>query len=278
MVPQFELHDGTSIPQLGFGLFRVQPDEAERLVSEALEAGYRHFDTAQIYGNEQGVGRAIAASGIPREELYITTKAWNDRHRDAGVALQESLERLGLDYVDLYLVHWPVPSQNAYVQAWKDMIAARGEGLTRSIGVSNFMLEHIARLEMETDVTPVVNQVELHPLFQNWKDLDAMRVHSIAIEGWAPLGGGAYELEEYPEITDIAEAHGKTPAQVVLRWHMQNNVICFPKTTSAERMAENLDIFDFTLSADEMASLIALDEEEFGRQGPHPAEFDRDAD
>lgn len=270
----FALHDGTSIPQLGYGLHRVDPQEAERLVSEALEAGYRHFDTAHIYGNEEGVGKAIAKSGIPRDELYITTKLWNNRHHDAPAALEESLEKLGLDHVDLYLIHWPLPGQGAYVDAWKSLIKLREAKLTTSIGVSNFLPEHIEQIEMHTDVTPVVNQVELHPLFQNWKELDAMRVHNIAIEGWAPLGGGAYDLTDFPEITDAAEAHGKTPAQVVLRWHLQNDVIVFPKTTSAERMRENMDIFDFTLSPEEMSAIVALDEEEFGRHGPHPADYE----
>lgn len=272
-IPRLQLNDATSIPQLGYGLHRVDPARAEELTLAALEAGYRHLDTAYIYGNEEGVGRAIAASGIPRDELYVTTKLWNDRHRDADAALGESLERLGLDHVDMYLIHWPVPSQGAYVDAWKSMIQLRDESLATSIGVSNFLPSHIDDLEMATDVTPAVNQVELHPLFQRWKELDAMRVHGVAIEGWAPLGGGELDLEDYPEITDAAEAHGKTPAQVVLRWHIQNKVIVFPKTTSPARMEENLDVFDFELTQDEMAALISLDEEEFGRIGPHPADY-----
>lgn len=272
-IPRLQLNDATSIPQLGYGLHRVDPARAEELTLAALEAGYRHLDTAFIYGNEEGVGRAIAASNIPRDELYVTTKLWNDRHRDADAALGESLERLGLDHVDMYLIHWPVPSQGAYVDAWKSMIQLRDKGLTTSIGVSNFLPSHIDDLEMATDVTPAVNQVELHPLFQRWKELDAMRVHGVAIEGWAPLGGGELDLEDYPEITDAAEAHGKTPAQVVLRWHIQNKVIVFPKTTSPARMEENLDVFDFELTPDEMAALISLDEEEFGRIGPHPADY-----
>lgn len=272
-IPRLPLNDGTSIPQLGYGLNRVDPARAEALTLAALQAGYRHLDTASIYGNEEGVGRAIAASGVPREELYVTTKLWNDRHLDADAALSESLERLGLDHVDLYLIHWPVPSQGAYVDAWKTMIQLREQGLTTSIGVSNFLPSHIDDLEMATDVTPVVNQVELHPEFQRWKELDAMRVHGVAIEGWAPLGGGKLDLADYPEITDLADTYGKTPAQVVLRWHIQNDVIVFPKTNSPERMAENLDIFDFELTHDEMASMIALDEEEFGRFGPHPADY-----
>ncbi|MDY5784719.1 aldo/keto reductase [Corynebacterium sp.] len=276
MIPRISLNDATSIPQLGYGLHRVDPAQAQRLVETALELGYRHLDTAHIYGNEEAVGRAIAASGIPRDELYVTTKLWNDRHSDAPGALAASLEALGLDRVDLYLIHWPRPAQGLYLDAWKAMIDLRAEGLTTSIGVSNFQLEHIAKLENETDVTPAINQVELHPLFQRWRDIDAMRVHGTAIEGWAPLGGGYYDLADYPEITDAAERHGVTPAQVVLRWHLQNNVIIFPKTNSPERMRENLDLFGFELSQDEVAAIVSLDEEEFGRQGPHPDDYEQE--
>ncbi|WP_342318290.1 aldo/keto reductase [Corynebacterium mayonis] len=275
MIPRLTLNDATTIPQLGYGLFRVDPDQAERRVAEALEIGYRHIDTAHIYGNEEAVGRAIASSGVSRDELYVTTKLWNDRHEDADNALKESLEKLALDRVDLYLIHWPRPGLNKYVQAWESLIELRAQGLTTSIGVSNFQLPHLAKLESETDVTPAVNQVELHPLFQRWKELDAMRVHGSLIEGWAPLGGGFYKLQDYPEITDAAENHGVTPAQVVLRWHIQNNIIVFPKTNSPERMRENFDIFNFELSDEEMTRIISLDEEEFGRQGPHPDEFEK---
>ncbi len=274
MIPRITLNDGTTIPQLGYGLHRVEDTRAEELVSAALEIGYRHLDTAHIYGNEEAVGRAIASSGIPRDEIYVTTKLWNNRHGDAPAALRESLDKLGLDHVDLYLIHWPRPAQNKYVEAWTSLIGLREEGLTTSIGVSNFQPDHIARLESETSVTPAVNQVELHPLFQNWKELDSMRVHGIAIEGWAPIGGGQYDLASYPEITDAAEAHGVSPAQVVLRWHIQNNVIVFPKTLSPQRMRENADIFGFELTPEEMARIISLDEEEFGRVGPNPAEYE----
>ena len=273
-IPNVALNDGTTIPQLGYGSFRVDPADSERLVSQALELGYRHIDTAAFYGNEEGVGRAIAASGIDRDELYVTTKLWNDRHADADVALKESLERLGLDRVDLFLIHWPVPARDQYVDAWRTLIQQREAGLTTSIGVSNFQPEHIARIENETDVTPAVNQVELHPLFQRWKDLDAMRAHNIAIEGWFPLGGTNYDIADYAEITDAAAAHGKTPVQVVLRWHIQNGVIVFPKSSSAEHMKENLDIFDFELTDAEMAAITNLDEDEHGRQGFHPNERD----
>lgn len=270
MVPRIELNDYNTIPQLGFGTFVVDPTEAERVVTDALEVGYRHIDTAAAYGNEEGVGRAIAKSGIPREELFITTKLWNDRHEDADAALNESLERLGLDYVDMYLIHWPVPSRNKYVEAWKSMIGQREAGLVKSIGVCNFMPAHLDRLEMESNVTPVVNQIELHPWLQQWKDLDAAKMHSIAIEAWAPLAKFEYDFEDYPEIMDPAEAHGVTPAQVVLRWHIQNGTIIFPKTTHRERMEENFDIFGFELTRAEMEGIISLDEGEFGRLGSHP--------
>ncbi len=182
MVPRIELNDGHSIPQLGFGTFVVDPNDTERVVSDALEVGYRHIDTAAAYGNEEGVGKAIAKSGIPREDIFVTTKLWNDRHEDAEVALAESLERLGLDYVDLYLIHWPVPSRDKYVQAWKTMVEQRDKGLTKSIGVCNFLPKHLDKLEMASDVTPVVNQIELHPWLQQWKDVDAAKMHSIAVE------------------------------------------------------------------------------------------------
>lgn len=273
-VPAITLNDNTSIPQLGFGVFQIPPADTERLVSVALEAGYRHIDTAAVYGNEEGVGRAIAASGIPREELYVTTKLWNDRHSDAEAALNESLERLGLDRVDLYLIHWPCPAQNRYVEAWQQLIGLREKGLTTSIGVSNFLPEHIDRLTMTSRVTPVVNQIELHPALQQWKDIDAARVHGIKVEAWAPLGQGRTDLLEAPEIVDAATAHGVSPAQVIIRWHLQNGVILFPKSSHPERIRENIDVFGFELSSDEMADITSLDEGEDGRVGPHPLDVE----
>ncbi|QGU05336.1 aldo/keto reductase [Corynebacterium comes] len=273
-VPAITLNDNTSIPQLGFGVFQIPPADTERLVSVALEAGYRHIDTAAIYGNEAGVGRAIAASGIPREELYVTTKLWNDRHDDAGAALDESLERLGLDRVDLYLIHWPCPAQNRYVEAWQQLVGLREKGLTTSIGVSNFLPEHIDRLSMTSRVTPVVNQIELHPALQQWKDIDAARVHGIRVEAWAPLGQGRTDLLEAPEIVDAATAHGVSPAQVIIRWHLQNGVILFPKSSHPERIRENIDVFGFELSSGEMADITSLDEGEDGRVGPHPSDVE----
>ena len=269
-IPRIPLNDGTSIPQLGFGVCLIDPAETERIVSVALEAGYRHIDTAAIYRNEEGVGRAIAASGIPRDELYVTTKLWNRRHDDPEAALAESLERLGLDHVDLYLIHWPCPRQNRYVEAWRGLIGLREQGLTTSIGVSNFLPEHLDRLEMQTPVTPAVNQVELHPAFQPWKDIDTARAHGTKVQAWAPLGQGKYGLLSQPELVDAAVAHGVSPAQVVLRWHLQNGIIVFPKSQTPARIRENIDILGFELTDAEMSAITSLDEGEDGRVGSHP--------
>lgn len=273
-IPTITLNDNTSIPQLGFGVFQIPPEETERVVSTALEAGYRHFDTAAFYGNEEGVGKALAASGIPRDELYITTKLWNDRHGDAEAACSESLERLGLDRLDLYLIHWPCPAQNRYVEAWQQLVELREKGLSTSIGVANFLPEHIDKLEMSSRVTPVLNQIELHPAFQPWKDIDAARVHGIKVEAWAPLGQGRNDVLEQPEVVDAAETHGVTPAQVVIRWHLQNGVILIPRSSRPERIRENIDVFGFELSEDEMSAITALDEGEAGRVGTHPLDME----
>lgn len=266
------LNDATTIPQLGFGVFKVDPARTEQIVSEALEVGYRHLDTAAIYGNEEGVGRAIAASGIPREELYITTKLWNDRHHEAPVALAESLDKLGLDHVDLYLVHWPSPAQNRYVEAWQSLIELRGEGLTTSIGVANFLVPHLERILAETEVVPAVDQIELHPTHQQPAVTSFARDHGIAIESWGPLGQAKYPLLEMPEIMAIAQAHGKTAAQVVIRWHLQSGFIVFPKTNHRERMVENFEVFDFALTDAELAAITSLERE--GRVGSDPNTVD----
>jgi len=259
--PHVTLSDGKTIPQLGFGVFLVEPDEAERVVSEALEVGYRHIDTARVYKNEEGVGRAIAASGIPREELFITTKLWNtDQGADsAPAAFDASLERLGLDYVDLYLIHWPSPKHGKHVETWKTMVELRETGKARSVGVSNFLEHHLDDIAAASDVSPVVNQIELHPAFQQ----RALRAHQekwgICTESWGPLGQGKYELAELPGLTDIAASHGKSVQQIAIRWHLQEGLIVFPETTKRERMIENADVFDFELSADEMATIAAAD-------------------
>jgi 2,5-diketo-D-gluconate reductase A len=269
-VPTITLNDGYTIPQLGFGVFLVDPPETERIVSDALEAGYRHIDTAAIYGNEEGVGRAIAASSLPREELFVTTKLFNSDQGTASAhaAIETSLEKLGLDHVDLYLIHWPVPSRDLYVESWRALEAIRDAGQTRSIGVSNFLVPHLERLLAETDTVPAVNQIELHPYHQQPEVTAFGREHDIATEAWGPLGQGKYPLLELHEITSIAKAHDRSPAQVVLRWHIQQGHIVFPKSNSRERIAENFDLFDFELTVDEQTSITLL--ERAGRVGGDP--------
>lgn len=272
--PHLTLNDGRSIPQLGLGVFLVDPAEAERIVSDALEVGYRHIDTAMIYKNEEGVGRAIAKSGIPRDELFITTKLWNsDQGTDsARAALDTSLSKLGLDYVDLYLIHWPAPKYGRHVESWQTLVELRETGKARSIGVSNFMQTHLDDLAQASDVVPVVNQVELHPAFQQRELRAFQEPRGILTEAWGPLGQGKYELAELPGLAEIAERHGKTVQQVAIRWHLQEGIIVFPKTTKRERMIENADVFDFELSADEMATIAAADRDQ--RVGAHPLNTD----
>ncbi|TDP99424.1 MULTISPECIES: aldo/keto reductase [unclassified Leifsonia] len=268
--PLLTLNNGTTIPQLGFGVFKVDPDETTRIVTDALEVGYRHIDTAAIYGNEEGVGQAIASSGVPRDELFITTKLWNDRQTDAEAAFDESLGKLGLDYVDLYLIHWPTPQKDTFVQAWKSLEKIYASGRAKAIGVSNFLVPHLEKLLANTDVVPAVNQIELHPAHQQPEVTAFSREHGIAIEAWGPLGQGKYPLFETPEVSQAAEAHGKTPAQVVIRWHLQTGNIVFPKSNRRERMAENFDVFDFELSSDEVTAISSLERE--GRVSAHPDE------
>jgi 2,5-diketo-D-gluconate reductase A len=269
-VPLVTLNDGNTIPQLGFGVFKVDPDKTSRIVRDAFEVGYRHIDTAKIYGNEEGVGHAIKTSGIDRDELFITTKLWNaDQGYESGLeAFEKSLGRLQLDYVDLYLIHWPAPANDNYVDAWKALEKIRESGRAKSIGVSNFTVEHLTRLLGETDVVPAVNQIELHPEFQQREITAFGREHGIATEAWSPLAQGA--LLKEPNVQEIAEAHGKSLAQVILRWHIQQGNIIFPKSNNRERIEENFNIFDFELSADEQASITALEKD--GRVGGHPDE------
>jgi 2,5-diketo-D-gluconate reductase A len=271
-VPALPLNSGHSIPQLGLGVWAIDPSETERVVLEAMELGYRHIDTAAAYGNEEGVGRSVAASGLPRGEIFVTTKLPNHEHGTAVArdSFRASLDRLGVDYVDLYLIHWPVPSGNRYVEKWQTFEELAGEGLIRSIGVSNFLPEHLERLLAETDTVPAVNQIELHPIFQQRDVVEYSRSNGILIEGWSPLGSGKYDLGGMSAIRAAAEAHGKTPAQVVLRWHLQRDVIVFPKSSHPERLRQNFELFDFELTDDELAAIDALDRNE--RIGGDPRE------
>ncbi len=271
-VSTLTMNSGHTIPQLGLGVFRVPAGDAERVVSEALEVGYRHIDNAAVYQNEEGVGRAIAASGIAREELFITTKLWNSdqgRH-SAAAALQDSLQRLGLDYVDLYLIHWPAPQRDLYVDSWLALESLRDQRLTRSIGVSNFEPEHLARLFEHSSVVPAVNQVELHPALQQRQLREYQEPRGILTEAWGPLGQGKYALDQLPGLSKLASKHDKTIAQVVLRWHVQEGVVVFPKTTKRERLIENIDVFDFELDQSDMAVMRAMDQGL--RVGTHPNE------
>lgn len=271
-VPTLDLNDGHTIPQVGFGVFLVEPGETERIVSDALELGYRHIDTAAIYRNEEGVGRAIAASGIPRDELFITTKLWNaDQGYDSAFgAIDTSLEKLGLDHVDLYLIHWPTPKRDLYVESWKALEEIKASGRATSIGVSNFLVEHLERLERESDTVPAVNQIELHPYHQRPAETAYGHDHGILTEAWGPLGQGKYPLLELAEVTDAAAAHGRSPAQVVLRWHIQQGHIVFPKSNNRERIAENFALFDFELTEAERERISSL--ERAGRMGGDPLE------
>jgi 2,5-diketo-D-gluconate reductase A len=275
-VPTITLNDQTTIPQLGFGVFKVPPAETAETVSRALEIGYRHLDTAQMYGNEAGVGEALAASGLPRDEVYVTTKLNNGFHRpdDARQAFEQSLERLKLDRVDLFLIHWPLPTRydGDFVSTWETLIELRESGGTTSIGVSNFQPDHLDRIIAETGVVPAVNQIEIHPYLLNEAARAAAARHDIATEAWSPLAKGA--VAEDPTIREVAARVGRTPAQVTLRWHLQRGDIVFPKSMRRERMAENLALFDFELDDDAMTVLSSLDRGEPGRTGPNPDTFD----
>ena len=268
--PVVTLNNGVQIPQLGFGVWQVPDTETAAAVGTALEAGYRSIDTAAIYGNEKGTGAAIAASGLPREELFVTTKLWNSNHgHDRTLAaLDASLEKLGLDHVDLYLIHWPAPERDAYLDSWRALGKILADGRARAIGVSNFKPAHLRRLIDETGVVPAVNQVELHPLLQQ-QELRAFHAeHGIATEAWSPLAQGS--LLQHPVLTGIAQRLGRTPAQVILRWHLQLGTIVIPKSVTPERIRQNADVFGFTLDEADMTAVTALDQGDAGRIGPDP--------
>lgn len=268
-VPAITFNDGETIPQLGLGVWQAPDDVTDSAVAAALAAGYRHIDTAAIYGNERGVGRGIAQSGVPRAEVFVTTKLWNsDQGFDSALrALDKSLDRLGTEYVDLYLIHWPSPQRNAYVDSWKALIRLREEGRARSIGVSNFQPEHLQRIVDETGAAPALNQIEVHPRFQQKDVRAANEKHGVRTESWSPLGSG--RLLGDVAIGRIAARHGRTPAQVIIRWHLQEGLIVIPKSVTPARIAENFKVFDFALDAEDMTALAAVDSKN-GRTGPNP--------
>ncbi|MGP8297687.1 aldo/keto reductase [Streptomyces inhibens] len=272
-VPSLTLNNGIAMPQLGFGVWQVEDDQAFTVVGQALDAGYRSIDTAAIYGNEAGTGRALAASGIARDELFVTTKLWNsEQGYDSTLrAFDASLTKLGLDHVDLYLIHWPHPSKDLYVDTYKAFEKIYADGRAKAIGVSNFPPAHLERLLGETSVVPAVNQIELHPQFQQAESRAFHARHHIVTEAWSPLGQGRGLLED-PTIARLAAKHGRTPAQVVLRWHLQLGNVVIPKSVTPSRIAENIDVFDFTLDDADLAALAALDSG--NRLGPDPATFD----
>jgi len=271
-VPFITLNNDVRIPQLGFGVWQVPDDEAQVAVRNALDAGYRHIDTAAIYGNEEGTGKALAASGIARDELFVTTKLWNsEQGYDSTLrAFDTSLTKLGLEYVDLYLIHWPLPEVDKYLDTWKAFEKIYADGRAKAIGLSNFHPAHTQRLLSEASVAPVIDQVELHPQLQQ-SELRAFNSrHNIATEAWSPLGQGKGLLEE-PKLAEIAAKHGKSPAQVVLRWHLDLGNVVIPKSVTPSRIKENIDVFDFELDSDDLSAIGSLDSG--NRLGPNPDTF-----
>ena len=275
-VPNLTLNDGTTIPQLGFGVFQVPPEDTAETVTQALEAGYRHIDTAEMYGNEKGVGEAIRASGIPRDELFVTSKLNNGFHApdSARKAFDQTLTDLDIGHLDLFLIHWPLPTKydGNYAATWNTLTEFVADGRTRSVGVSNFQPEHLAQLDKESDVVPAVNQIEVHPYLTNEKARRASLDRGILVEAWSPIAQGAVLGD--PAVVTIADRLGRTPAQVVLRWHVQRGDIVFPKSMSADRMRENFALFDFELDGSDVDAVSALDKGEDGRSGPNPDVFD----
>ena len=275
-VPSIKLNDTNAIPQLGFGVFQIDPSETAEAVERALEIGYRHIDTAEMYGNEREVGEGIRAFGLDRDEVFVTSKLNNGYHRpdDARRAFDRTLAELGFDYVDLFLIHWPLPTlyDGDFVSTWKTLEEFKADGRARSIGVSNFEVDHLERLAAETDVVPAVNQIELHPYLLNEEVRSYDESHGIATEAWSPLKQG--EVLDDPVVAEIAEKVERTPAQVVLRWHIQSGNIIFPKSVTPERMRENFELFDFELDPGDVERIDSLDRGEAGRNGPHPDRFD----
>ena len=276
-VPDIALNDGNTIPQLGFGVFQIEPGETAEAVTEALRVGYRHIDTAEMYGNEREVGEGLRASGLDRGDVFVTSKLNNAFHEpdDARRAFDETLSELGFDHVDLFLIHWPLPTLYGgdFVSTWKVMEEFHNDGRARSVGVSNFQVDHLERLAAETDTVPAVNQIEVHPYFTNESVRAYGQEHGIVTEAWSPIAQGG--VLDDSTITEIAGKVGKTPAQVVLRWHIQRGDIVFPKSVTPSRMQENFDVFDFELDSADMEEISSLDQGENGRTGPNPDTFDK---
>ncbi|WP_194822777.1 aldo/keto reductase [Micromonospora sp. S-DT3-3-22] len=275
-VTDISLNDGNTIPQLGFGVYQIEPKDTAEAVGRALEIGYRHIDTAEMYGNEAEVGEAVRASGLDRGDVFVTSKLNNGFHRpeDARRAFESTLAALKMDYVDLFLIHWPLPTRydGDFVSTWKALEEFQRDGRARSIGVSNFQVPHLERLAAEADVVPAVNQVEVHPYLTNEQVRAYGREHNILTEAWSPIAQG--RVLDDPTVVDVAEQVGRTPAQVVLRWHVQRGDIVFPKSTTPKRIEENFQLFDFTLDDTAMERISGLDKGEAGRTGPNPDEFD----
>jgi 2,5-diketo-D-gluconate reductase A len=272
-IPLIELNDGNRIPQLGFGVWQVPNDEVKAAVLEAIRAGYRSIDTAQGYDNEQGVGEAVRESGVPREDLFITSKLRTKSmgYEEALRGYDESRQALGLDYLDMFLIHWPLPARDRYVDTWKAFTKLKQDGLVRTIGVSNFLPAYIDRIISETGVVPAVNQVELHPEYQQRDLRDYHRQHRIQLESYSPLGSGA--VLDNPTIAGIARKHGKSPAQVIIRWHIQEGLVVIPKSVTPQRIRQNLQVFDFALDDEDMQQIARLDNPQSGKTNGEPEEF-----
>ena len=266
-----KLHDGNLMPQLGLGVWKAGNEEVVSAIHKALEVGYSSFDTAAAYQNEAGVGNALHSAGVNRDELFITTKLWNDDQKRPHEALKESLSKLKLDYVDLYLIHWPVPAIGHYVEAWQALIELQQQGLAKSIGVCNFQVPHLQKLIDETGVAPVINQIELHPLLQQ-RQLHAWNAtHKIQTESWSPLAQGGKGVFDQKVIHQLADKYGKTPAQIVIRWHLDSGLVVIPKSVTPSRIAENFNVWDFRLDKDELSEIAKLDQGK--RLGPDPDQF-----